>query len=501
MKRRREFVHSKQREHYLRARYGSLPDEGDSSDDSYDDYWNPTEPASDDDFLIQSICNRLIRDRLSRFPDRFPSGAGRAEGLAAEIRDGMHVPFAPDALMCQLSQRIRAVEGGLLFAVEDCLPSIKDIRRVLTGIWPVERKRDDSDLFLELFKRAAPVGMALLFSRFWLRPLGTWALPRGSVNKKIKSLVNHLFVKYPVPEFLYDNWICKRRDRFSDYGTHYTERSDLPVLKWAVWLILMGQGASLHKASRHFCWDISKSFESHLLRCPPMQTPVQAVMWAEIARLGGGTTEFNRLVANSSFIIDPTAQLERDDFLSFWRATVRWLTLHREAVTDAESRLILDWGMHRFTEARRGGAAPFSWSGRSPNRVAALALEYRESREKFRPGHDLQWQNRGWNWDYELPSGVKWSVVELVSGKELFEEGRWMQHCVGSYAHLCAAGQSAIFSLRRNSQRAITIELNPRSKRLFQIRGERNRGATDEELAIVDQWCKSVVNEKATTAP
>ncbi len=64
---------------------------------------------------------------------------------------------------------------------------------------------------------------------------------------------------------------------------------------------------------------------------------------------------------------------------------------------------------------------------------------------------------------------------ELVSGRELYEEGLAMHHCVAGYAMRCASGTSAIFSLKIAGERHVTVELQPATREVIQARGAYNR--------------------------
>ena len=77
-------------------------------------------------------------------------------------------------------------------------------------------------------------------------------------------------------------------------------------------------------------------------------------------------------------------------------------------------------------------------------------------------------------------------ILQLKKLKELFNEGKDLNHCVYSYKDFCMKEESYIFSLRLKnigqSQTAlITIELD-RNKTIIQARGKFNRAATEEEL-------------------
>lgn len=112
--------------------------------------------------------------------------------------------------------------------------------------------------------------MLLVLAPFWIRPLDAWTPPSES-DRITDSLIEHVLVRYPVPEAFYRPW----------------RTIHLPSLKWVSWLLLIGQGASLHRAAARFGWRISSKLHPHLLAAPVRLEPVEAVIWAEIMRLGG----------------------------------------------------------------------------------------------------------------------------------------------------------------------------------------------------------------------
>lgn len=107
------------------------------------------------------------------------------------------------------------------------------------------------------------------------------------------------------------------------------------------------------------------------------------------------------------------------------------------------------------------------------------------------------------NFDYK-DDQVKYKIVQLLSGNDLYEEGQALHHCVFSYTDLCARNISRIFSLRKiedtasiekdetddivEAKRLLTIEV--RNNRIFQIKGLFNRKAVKEEMQIIHQWAK-----------
>lgn len=55
----------------------------------------------------------------------------------------------------------------------------------------------------------------------------------------------------------------------------------------------------------------------------------------------------------------------------------------------------------------------------------------------------------------------EFKAVELVTGRQLIEEGEKMRHCVASYTSRCLEGSSRIFSISRHGARVATLELAP----------------------------------------
>ena len=314
-----------------------------------------------------------------------------------------------------------------------------------------------------------------LFAPFWLRSPLTW-------DKKEKiNIIDHLFVLYDVPEFLYNEW--------------FREGNELRF-KWLMWFLLLGQGGSLKKGSDDFQWRIPSRFQKYLWDVPADASPIEACIYAEVMRLGGSESDFVRLLRNPSFVVDPTEFSANESHEKFWYDTVRWLIAQSDQITDEQSGFILEWAMHEYTEAElgrmelgRGG--PFSWKGRRLRRVLEQSLEY--YRQRSLPYSNYKWNKHGWDWEYEEAHAHKWTFVELTSGEELYLEGKAMRHCVSSYDGRCASGYSAIVSLRYNGGRKVTIELNPRTKQIVQARGAHNKEATDEEKSVIASWMKEVV--------
>ena len=85
----------------------------------------------------------------------------------------------------------------------------------------------------------------------------------------------------------------------------------------------------------------------------------------------------------------------------------------------------------------------------------------------------------------------KYKIKQLLTNKELVEEGIKLKHCVGTYTDNCIDRGSFIFSLRLDKENEeiiplITIELN--NKRILQKRGKWNRDCLKEEDSLIQIW-------------
>lgn len=442
----------------------------------YDDYWNPWNQTSPLDFALEKLWHGLS-DVLLRTRIEIPQV--RAVD-PVELR-----PHDADALVEALHARVQHL----------CEPEIRpSIEQELDG--PRAQLRDavagEPRLLGWIARHRGPALMALLLSPFWVRSPASWRPPAGAIDDDAaltRSLLEHLFARFPVPPALFVPWTGM----------------EPPSLKWATWLVLIGGGASLRRAAPRFGWRISARLVHHLHTAPEGLQPIQAILWAEIVQRGGTTIELARLRRHRAYIFDSTVaavgMVAEDDgdargrpahYRAFWIAAIDWLVRHRDALTDEDSERILDWAMHRFTEdlARDTPAQlRFTWSGRTPAAAGELAAAYaREIRRS--PYGDLlpvAWARRGWDWTL-VEGEHEWTIRELGTSRELAAESLSMHHCVGSYAHRCIAGLSAIFSARLDGVRAFTIEIEPATRRVVQARGLANRTCTDIELALVARW-------------
>lgn len=102
------------------------------------------------------------------------------------------------------------------------------------------------------------------------------------------------------------------------------------------------------------------------------------------------------------------------------------------------------------------------------------------------------------NFEIELEN-KQYTITEILSAEELYQEGKELSHCVLSYietifatepeltlTHRLTHRNTTIWSLKENGKRLITIELS--FKFLQQCRGYKNRLISEFEKNIIEMW-------------
>lgn len=310
-----------------------------------------------------------------------------------------------------------------------------------------------------------------LLSPFWIRS------PKYTGEEILTSeLLDHLFCEYPVP-------VCLK--------SAVNEQVSRPELKWLLWYVIIGRGASLTKVGRSFDWDIPKKLVRELFEVPEFTSMRVANLYAFMRSKGGNERDFQRICENRFFVVDPTESFYREGQKKFWNDTIEWVISNGDNMTDEICEVVLEWAVHRYTETRYDHRR-FKWNGRSLAPTIRRSLQYREER---RTRKDYKtWEPKDWNWTYVDDRSRNIAISEIVSSDKLYEEGLRMKHCVNMYTGRCVLGHSAIFSFTIDGINELTLEVDPRSKQLVQARGLQNRGSTRSENDLIKIWMSERVD-------
>jgi hypothetical protein len=105
-----------------------------------------------------------------------------------------------------------------------------------------------------------------------LHPINTYIPKSHNLEKQMYGLINHLFVRYPVPAFLYTAFRLDIHDRFKDKQELYRQ-----------WFVTLAQGGSFTKQVREFM----TSREAFMFLSVPANKPIHENVWWAKMKVAG----------------------------------------------------------------------------------------------------------------------------------------------------------------------------------------------------------------------
>jgi len=335
-----------------------------------------------------------------------------------------------------------------------------------------------------------------------IRPIEAY-IPRSyNLEKQVVGLIDHLYVRYRVPGFLY--YACLARPHDAKSGKPLDPMLDVPQdpfmerngWMYRQWFVTIAQGGSFHKQVR----DIMTSREATVfLSAPPDNLIHENVWWARMTVAGlppAVKSHLIRSILGQCHIVDTTNRL-RDVIAFFARYHVDMNRSTLGEVTD-----FIAWKLRHDPE--------FGLKGRTIGSVVRLCNEWHQHMQKAKLGSLVTWTGLGKaTWQFVTEKAV-WQGMELRSNRDLLAEGKKQKHCVYSYVQQCVGGRSFIFSIRGSIKAfshydedgavvwnaldelsRLTIEVNARGV-IVQIRGQLNRPPSPEEMKIVRRWAGEI---------
>jgi hypothetical protein len=316
---------------------------------------------------------------------------------------------------------------------------------------------------------------------YTLRPAENYVPRSHNLDRQLTGLLDHLFVRYPVPPFLYQAFQGSGTDDFA--GAQEVYRT---------WFVTLAQGGSFPKAVK----GVMTSREACVfLRAPWGRKIHENVWWAKLTVAGvpdalrGGLID--RVFTNHS----------PDDSDGRLAETILFYARHHQGLSRNSFDEVTDFLAHKLRHDRE-----FRMQGRTAASVVKLSNEWHLQMQRAKLGKHIQWHGLGIaDWAYEDKNEV-WFVTELRDNKELVNEGRKQKHCVYSYVQRCIEGRSCIFSMRACRKiaadydaagkpiwdkefetRRVTVEVGA-SRSVVQIRGPLNRAPIPEEKEVLRRW-------------
>jgi len=372
----------------------------------------------------------------------------------------------------------------------DTLNSILDL--VLSS--RAEQKNTFLDLALYLYRNTKlfdtkkyvdGINQIVHWKVFWIRDYTDWKPKSHNPDRQFGSLIRHIFCKYPVPSFLDKAWLEMANHGYIEWFLHIAEGNNIRTLKTLPFPITKMQAH--HFLDTPDSWELPKALlYGQVIAAGGTPRLAEALRKTQISAMGTcivGRQEFVLSVINF-FIKNPMFDLNQIGPAVDYIWNQKYISQH----------VIVERGQPQ--QILPPPQPNFSMTGRSPNALLAQVERWHRQLGKETKGGNLQW-NRCPIKEFQLvegagPKSKTWRIIELLSSKELADEGRAMHHCVASYAQSCARGSITIWSLRMNDHtgnwRLLTIEVS--NKAVVQVRGPYNRMSTQQEHSIISRWAQ-----------
>lgn len=330
-------------------------------------------------------------------------------------------------------------------------------------------------------------------SAYAIRPAEAYVPKSHNLDRQLIGLINHMFVKYPVPDFLYQ--VCfaddaqERRPRLNHVVQGSLGKAQETYRRW---FVTLAQGGSFHKLAKGL---MTSREATTFLTAPVGRTVHENVWWAKMKVAGIPDALIGRLIDRIF-----TNHLPDDPDGSLAEVILFYAHQHQDLTRNSLDE-VTDFLAYKLRHDRR-----FRMKGRTASSAVKLSNEWHLQMQRAKLGRHIQWSGLGIaDWILEDNSEV-WFATELRDNKELVNEGRKQKHCVYSYVQRCVEGRSFIFSVRACRKlaadydaegmpiwdrtyetRRVTVEVSS-SRTIVQVKGPLNRAPIPEEREVLRRW-------------
>lgn len=307
----------------------------------------------------------------------------------------------------------------------------------------------------------------------WVRPVEDWEPKGKSGNGQFYSLVEHLFCKYPVPRHFFDVF---RKDS----GHRWTFE------KLAEIAVLLGRGGSFVDYAKSLTVPLTRKMCHEFVSCRKFSDVMSNLRWVQIKSYGGNEA-FHKVWMTDNRC---GSYFETKADEEFWASVMQWFCA--QSMLDlSQVRPICD-----FLSFKHREDPGFSMKGRSVLAITRAMNEWHGTLNKTKVCKGIKFNRSGFKEgsykietnDLGMPLVERWSVHELLSDKELLDEGNYMHHCVWSYSYKIEKGTCSIWSLQSDRRRELTIEVDNASKTIVQARGRYNVPPGPICNKIMNKW-------------
>lgn len=299
----------------------------------------------------------------------------------------------------------------------------------------------------------------------WIRPIEDWKPKAKGEYEKFKELINYLFAQYKYPMFL-NHIFFYQQDHF--------------FIKDFIFLV---QGGSIKHINSEI--PLTQKMKAEFMKSPDGFRVFEAFRYAQVLCLGGDELLAHRMAYSWLGRND-----KRDEIL--WEAFIRIVIAGGMFNHDKIGELI-DYVRNEVNQN-----PAYSLKGRTLQSLMRQSDTWHNTMNKEQRKQGLiVWKSSNFE-TFEIEDGkceddAKLKMIELLSNRELADEGKKMNHCVGSYTYCCERGKTKIVSLRKyhfglETDRLATIELDMQSKRVVQAKYRYNKPITEKALSFLHKW-------------
>jgi hypothetical protein len=237
---------------------------------------------------------------------------------------------------------------------------------------------------------------------------------------------------------------------------------------------------------------LSKTMARYFIQAPHHVSANQSIRWCQVRGLGGNADLADAIAATRL-----GACFEHE---AYWSLVIRFL-IDNPYLTANHAGVIIDY-LHSHPHVYQSALCSKRAKRRAAEEIIRQVRQWRpEPAARNRPAKRITWKSSGigefeYCDDRRLWETTSWRIQELLDDHQLSEEGRTMRHCVGNYALRCARGGTTIWSLTRSDyhhqcRRELTLEVNPKSRKIVQAKGLRNSKPTAEARRVTLLWANA----------
>lgn len=322
----------------------------------------------------------------------------------------------------------------------------------------------------------------------WIRAPEDWLAPEERDVKSImRSLLAHVFVRYPVAGFLYHAWQVRGDLRWRERDWF------VQLAQGASWRDLQGLPRTISRRALHEC-----------AQAPDDLNIAQALRWGQVRASGGGPS-LAREVVTSRMANDMTHD-------ACWSRLIQKFSAAGEESAHCFG-LIADLFVELLDQEQDEKVGQLS--ALPIKELHAYAWKYWSDAAIALSAHLPEWQKRGVThpacrlqlssmmrkcWPSMIPSTMQRSykvkralltLHELTSAAELIAEGREMRHCVATRSSACLRKSRSILSIRlriADDEERLTLEVCRETRKVIEVKGWCNRQPSARAWSHLAHW-------------